>query len=63
MMYTAIFRNTANNSFSRSVVFNDTFDRQTVWEKALRMAKTNPFYEELFCLVLGGQEVWTPDVN
>ena len=63
MMYTAIFRNTANNSFSRSIVFNDTFNKEDVWEKASEMARRHPFYEELFCIVLGGQEVWTPDVS
>ena len=63
MIYTAIFRNTANGSFSRSVVFNASFDRCDAWRQASEMARSNPFYEELFCLVSGQQEIWTPDLD
>lgn len=62
MIYTAIFRNTANDELSRSVVFNATFNKEEAWKTAEVMTRSNPFYEELFCIIPGSQEAWSLDL-
>ena len=61
MIYTAIFMNSTDGTLSRSVVFNATFDRKEAWEIASSMTRSNPFYEELFCIIPGNQEAWSPE--
>ena len=58
MIYTAIYFNTTNDSFSRSVVMIDeSHDRS----KAYHTAKKGSFdFEKLVCLAPGNNEAWAP---
>lgn len=58
MIYTAIYFNTNNYSFSRSVVMIDeSHDRS----KAYHTANKDSFeFEKLVCLVPGNNEAWAP---
>jgi len=68
MTYTAIFQNAETGEFSRSVVFNASFNRKEAWKSAVDMqcpgsevAGVDGDY--LFCLTKGSQEVWSPDTE
>ena len=59
MIWTAIYLNTTNDSFSRSVVFDWDFDSTSAWEEAWDKSES---FELLVCLIKGSHEVWAPDM-
>ena len=69
MIWTAIYQNSKYlGEFSRSVVFNASFDRREAWGKAIEMEIQGSEVagidgDYLFCLVRGDQEVWSPSVE
>ena len=60
MIWTAIYLNTTNDSFSRSTVFNCSFDSASAWEEAWGNAED---FETVVCLLKGSHEVWSPDLE
>lgn len=68
MTYTAIFQNAETGDFSRSVVFNASFNRREAWQRALELQEVGSEVatsrrDYLFCLTKGSQEVWSPDTE
>lgn len=60
MIWTAIYLNTINDSFSRSLVFDWNYDSVSAWENAWEHAED---FESVVCLLKGAHEIWTPDLE
>ena len=59
MIWTAIYLNTDNGSFSRSLIFEWNYDSFSAWENAWDHAED---FESVACLLKGSHEIWTPDL-